>query len=99
WKLLARPEFLQLAWKNAMVSCSRRAFFQQIAGLIQPLRFEQVVPARSGIRAQMVDRQGGFVNDLLVERAANSTHVLNAVSPGMTSSLAFAEYLLEEYIP
>jgi (S)-2-hydroxyglutarate dehydrogenase len=31
-----------------------------------------------------------------VEHAENSTHILNAVSPGFTSSLRFARYVLDE---
>ena len=71
-------------------------------GLERPLGvyLQQVLPgspvARSGIRAQLVDSKGEMVNDLLVEPGENSTHVLNAVSPGMTSSLAFAEYVARQ---
>jgi len=52
----------------------------------------------AGVRAQMVDRNGRLVDDFVIEKGENSTHILNAVSPGMTSSLAFAEFVVDEYL-
>ena len=99
WKLLLWPDFFQMARRNAHMSCSRHAFFREISRLVRPLSPEQIAPAKSGIRAQMVDQSGNLVNDLLVEKGPHSTHVLNAVSPGMTAALAFADYVLDNYIP
>lgn len=51
---------------------------------------------RSGIRAQLVDlRSRALVTDFVFESTKNSLHLLNTVSPGWTSSFAFAEYLVE----
>ena len=44
----------------------------------------------------MVDRSGGMVNDMVVSYQPESTHILNAVSPGMTAALAFAESVVNE---
>lgn len=49
-----------------------------------------------GIRAQLVHwptRQ--LVMDYLVQKEENSLHVLNAVSPAFTSSMAFAEHVVD----
>ncbi|MFA6599647.1 MAG: L-2-hydroxyglutarate oxidase [Candidatus Omnitrophota bacterium] len=99
WKLMTRPDFLKLCADNFLISVSRRHFFSQIKGLLADPAGVEIVPARSGIRAQMIDRQGNLVNDLLVEKGEKSTHVLNAVSPGMTCALAFADYVIDEYVP
>ena len=92
-KLVLSKEFLGLAYSNFKISVSRKAFWKEIDSLVTGVKLDQITPHRSGIRAQMVDSEGKLVNDILVEKGENSTHVLNAVSPGLTSSLAFAEYL------
>ena len=93
-QLLLNKEFLGVAASNFLVSVSRSAFLKQIQSLVEGVKLHQITPYRSGIRAQMVDSEGKFVNDILVETHENSIHILNAVSPGLTSSLAFADYLL-----
>ena len=47
-----------------------------------------------GIRSQLVNRNTGeLVQDFILENATHSTHVLNTVSPGWTSALAFGEHI------
>lgn len=51
---------------------------------------------KPGIRAQLFDRALGKLEmDFVVEGDANSTHVLNAVSPGWTTCLSFSEYVVD----
>jgi L-2-hydroxyglutarate oxidase LhgO len=48
-----------------------------------------------GIRAQLYDQSRGALEmDFIIEPGPNSTHVLNAVSPAFTCSLAFAELVV-----
>jgi (S)-2-hydroxyglutarate dehydrogenase len=55
--------------------------------------------ARPGIRAQLLHKKRlELVQDFIVEGDASSVHVLNAVSPAFTSSMAFAKYVVEKYI-
>jgi L-2-hydroxyglutarate oxidase LhgO len=50
-----------------------------------------------GIRAQLVHLPTGKLEqDFVVQNIANSTHILNAVSPGWTSALPFGRYIAEE---
>ena len=93
FRLITNPEFVGAAIQNAHTSLSKAAFLREIQKLAPGIKMEQLSPARSGIRAQMVDSQGHMVQDILVEYRKNSTHVLNAVSPGMTCSLVFADYV------
>ena len=52
-----------------------------------------------GIRAQLVHLPTGKLEqDFVVKNFNNSTHVLNAVSPGWTSSLPFGRYVANEYV-
>jgi L-2-hydroxyglutarate oxidase LhgO len=49
-----------------------------------------------GIRAQLVHLPSGTLEqDFIVLSHLNSTHVLNAVSPGWTSALPFARFIVE----
>ena len=49
-----------------------------------------------GIRGQLIDtRSGELLQDFLVEHAGNSTHVLNAVSPGWTASIPFGRHIAQ----
>jgi len=52
-----------------------------------------------GIRAQLLDTKTlELVQDFVVEGDENSVHVLNAVSPAFTSSIPFANWVVENYI-
>jgi L-2-hydroxyglutarate oxidase len=55
--------------------------------------------ARPGIRAQLLHKKRlELVQDFIVEGDAQSVHVLNAVSPAFTSSMAFAKHIVEKYV-
>lgn len=52
-----------------------------------------------GIRSQLVDlRSGRLEQDFIVESTNRETHILNAVSPGWTSSIPFVEWIYDQYI-
>jgi len=52
-----------------------------------------------GIRAQLLDTKTlELVQDFVVEGDEKSIHVLNAVSPAFTSSIPFANWVVENYI-
>lgn len=47
-----------------------------------------------GIRGQLINSNSGeLLQDFLIEHGRNSTHVLNAVSPGWTASLPFGRHI------
>jgi L-2-hydroxyglutarate oxidase LhgO len=51
-----------------------------------------------GIRSQLVHLPSGKLEqDFVVRSAANSTHILNAVSPGWTSAIPFGRWIVEEF--
>jgi len=52
-----------------------------------------------GIRAQLVHlTTGKLEQDFVVTNYSNSTHILNAVSPGWTSSLAFGKFISTSFV-
>lgn len=53
----------------------------------------------SGIRAQLLRKDTrGLEQDFVVEGDSASTHLLNIVSPGWTSSIPFAEWVVKKYV-
>ena len=54
---------------------------------------------KPGIRAQLLEIETlSLVQDFVVERADNSIHVLNAVSPAFTCSFPFANWVIDQYV-
>jgi L-2-hydroxyglutarate oxidase LhgO len=77
-----------------------RIFFDDIKGMVSDLHIEDILPSsKAGIRPQLVDwKKKELVMDYVVLKHENSIHILNAVSPAFTSSMAFAEFIVEKYI-
>ena len=69
-------------------SVSRRAFWHAATKLVPGLAFQDLVPARSGVRAQAVRPDGSLDDDFVIEQTARAVHVVNAPSPAATASLA-----------
>ena len=52
---------------------------------------------KPGIRAQLIEAATGrLVQDFVIEGDSQSTHVLNAVSPGWTASLPFGRWVARQ---
>jgi (S)-2-hydroxyglutarate dehydrogenase len=76
-------------------SLSRRAFLAAARRYLPELRATDVVAGPSGVRAQALGIDGALVDDFRITRRAGVTTVRNAPSPGATSSLAIAEYVVD----
>lgn len=75
---------------------SRRLFWKSLQRLVPSLREEDLVPARCGIRALALTREGTFWDDFYFVSQERSLHVLNAPSPAATAALALAEAIVEK---
>ena len=77
---------------------SRTWLVHEARKLVPSLRRRDfTVKGKPGIRAQLFDlRNRKLEMDFVVEGDSESTHVLNAVSPAWTSSLAVAEYVKDD---
>jgi L-2-hydroxyglutarate oxidase LhgO len=54
---------------------------------------------KPGIRAQLFNKNSNnFESDFVVRKGKNSTHLLNIVSPGWTSSIPFAKWVIENEV-
>lgn len=76
---------------------SRRYLVAQASALVPSVRAGDFRErGRVGVRAQLLHVPTGKLEmDFVVEPGERSTHVLNAVSPAWTSSLAMAEWIVE----
>ncbi len=92
-KLLSHRRFFDIAMHEVRKSLSKSVFLEEAKKLVPSLVFSDLVKSRAGIRAQLLSKDGKLVEDLVVERSVNAIHVLNAVSPALTSSLPFSEYI------
>lgn len=96
WQMMRRPDIIKLAAVEIERSLSPRKFAAEAARLVKGIGPEDVAPGPpAGIRAQLVDEHGELCEDFLLEVEGDVCHVLNAVSPGLTSSMAFGRYLAE----
>lgn len=74
----------------------RRHLVSQAAALVPSVRPEDfTTKGRPGVRAQLLHLPTGRLEmDFVVREGDRSTHILNAVSPAWTSSLAVADYVV-----
>lgn len=75
-------------------------FFEDAKKLVKNLKPEDIMPSdKVGIRPQLVDwSKKELIMDFIVIKDGNSVHIMNATSPAFTSSMAFAELVVREYI-
>lgn len=96
WRLFRKKRFRGLVASEVQKSLSLRAVHKEAKGLVPALRAGDLQRSFAGNRAQVVDRSGALVQDMLVRETEHCVHVLNAVSPGLTCSLPFGEDLAKQ---
>ncbi len=104
--VLKWPGFRRMAkqhWRAGMRevwgSVSKSAFVAEARRLVPDVQVQDVVRAPAGVRAQAVDADGSLVDDFRIGWAGGRGQVMtvrNAPSPGATSSLAIAEYIVDQ---
>ena len=92
----SRFDFLRLA-AHELPKCFRSRMVKLAAGLADGVTAEHYRRwGHPGIRAQLVDiTKGKLEMDFVIEGDHRSMHVLNAVSPGFTCALPFAELVCD----
>jgi L-2-hydroxyglutarate oxidase LhgO len=75
---------------------NRRAYVRELQKYLPSVRSEDLVPARSGVRAQAVGSDGNLISDFVVTRIGRVVAVRNAPSPGATAALALAEEIVAQ---
>jgi len=74
--------------------------FEEAKKMIPSIEKDQVIHSnKAGIRPQLVDwSKKDLVMDFIVIEKGNTLHILNAISPAFSSSMAFAKYVADEYL-
>ncbi len=92
WKLFAKH------WRKGLDeykrAFSKKLFVKELSKMMPSLSLTDVEPARSGVRAQMLDTFGNMVDDFKIIEKNGTIHVLNAPSPAATSCLAIADEIV-----
>jgi L-2-hydroxyglutarate oxidase LhgO len=99
------PGFRTMArrhWRTGLhelyLALNRRAFVRAARRYVPALRYGDVVPSRSGVRAQAVSRTGELVDDFRISKLGPVTAVRNAPSPAGTASMAIAKLVSEKVL-
>ncbi len=94
---LKNPEFKRLSFIEVR-KYRASVFYSSAKKLVKGLEFKDILPSQKvGIRPQLIDwKTKQLVMDFVVLKDGNSLHVLNAISPGFTSSMSFAKILADE---
>lgn len=95
WRLLADAKMVNVVWNEANKSYRKSSFVAAAQRLVPALKRSDITKSYAGIRAQLVRSDGELVKQPLVEHHDGALHVLNAVSPGLTSSLPFGEHIAD----
>jgi L-2-hydroxyglutarate oxidase LhgO len=101
WQLLAmlvrNPSNFRSYVREEMARYWPGNFFNEARGLVRDLKREDIGDFyKVGIRAQLMNvEKGALEMDFILERGADSLHVLNAISPAFTSALGFAPHLVD----
>jgi len=97
------PGFWRMArqhWRTGATevrgTLSKRAYMRFAQRYVPDIDVADVVRARSGVRAQAVERDGSLVDDFRITHSDGVTNVRNAPSPAATSSFAIAEYVVDQ---
>lgn len=94
WKFSSKN--MPAAMRELRTVLSQTNFVEQAAKYVPSLADVSVTSATRGIRAQAMETDGSLVDDFVIRKQGNITHIRNAPSPGATSSLAIAEYIVRE---
>jgi (S)-2-hydroxyglutarate dehydrogenase len=96
------PGFRKLAWKyweeglqEMWRSLRKKAFVKAAQRFVPEMQSEDLEPAPSGIRAQMMTKDGSLIDDFLFVDGPRSVHVLNAPSPAATCSIEIGKAVAE----
>lgn len=75
---------------------SKKKFIREAVRFVPSLEGATILPGTRGVRAQAMNGDGSLVDDFVIARRRDTVMVRNAPSPGATSSMAIAEYIVEQ---
>lgn len=104
-EVMANPGFWKFASRNMPTAVreirtvvSEQFFLREAAKYVPSLEGAKATRLTRGIRAQAMDADGKLLDDFAIDYREHATHIRNAPSPGATSSLAIAEYIVDSLV-
>ena len=76
-------------------SLSKRKFAKSLKQLVPDISTKKIIVGKSGIRAQIVTKNGELLDDFLIDKNQNIINVVNAPSPAATSAFAIAKEIVK----
>lgn len=89
WKMALR--YWDVGAKEIYRSLSKKAFVKDVQRLLPEAKEEDFIKGKSGVRAQVLKKDGTMLDDFAIFQTSNTLHVLNAPSPAATSCLSIAK--------
>ena len=96
WRFSAR--YIRPGVTEINRSLRKRVFAKSVQKLLPAVTADDLVPSRSGVRAQAIDSKGRMVDDFCIEESPGTIHVLNAPSPAATSALMIGRHVASQAI-
>ena len=93
WKMSAK--YWKVGMHEQYRSLVKGVFVKSLQKLMPEITGDDLGDPGAGVRAQLIDSNGGLLQDFAIEASANAIHVLSAPSPGATSSLTISEYIVD----
>lgn len=98
WNLFRDKKLMRIAWEEFNKSYRKSKFVEASQKLIPEVEPADFTRSYAGNRAQLVTSNGQLVKEPVFLDGPDSLHILNAVSPGLTSSLPFGEHMAERVL-
>ncbi len=102
---LAWPGFRKIAmkyWKTGIGeyyrSFNKSALAKALQKLVPEIQKSDLIKGGAGVRAQACSRDGGLIDDFLIEENKFALNVLNSPSPAATASLAIGETIAKRAV-
>ena len=74
------------------------SFINEINSYFPNINSTNIKYKRSGIRAQLCNKNGTLIDDFVIEKNKNKIFVLNAPSPAATASISIAKSIVKNYV-
>jgi L-2-hydroxyglutarate oxidase len=93
WKMSAK--YWKVGLSEQYRSAVKSVFVKSLQTLMPEITSGDLAEPGAGVRAQAVDKKGQLLQDFSIAETENAIHVINAPSPGATSSLSISRYIVE----
>ena len=93
WRMSAK--YWKIGLGEQYRSMVKSVFVKSLQTLVPEIQSDDLYSPGAGVRAQAVDRNGGLLQDFSIAETEGAIHVLNAPSPGATSSLSISRYIVD----